>query len=513
VSLIARLTDRIPRRLCSPAWQMFGLGLLAALALPPFFLLPLLWIVVPQFLRLLAAAKTTRRAIWIAWCFGFGFNLLGLFWVTEPILIMASQFWWAVPFAAPGLAAAVACYMMLPALAVFRIRPGLAMLLIFAGTLVMANLAQQFLFTGFPWNFWGTDWAIPGRLGTIMIQPAAIIGMHGLTLLTVILGGMPMLGRRGWVSAAAMLAVWAGFGLWRTSGGPAPDQNLNVAMIQPDFAVPGSFTPPALRARWRRDLAMTRQALAAAGSGRTVVIWPETASPALLQRDAGARAAIAAVAGPSPVLAGSFRYTKTGQLRNSLIAINGAGAPAGFYDKWKLVPFGEYTPAIIPVKITPGIGFTPGPGPRTLHVPGIPPVGPLICYESIFSGEIVDRKDRPAWLLNISDNAWFGNTTGPRQDFATTRLRTVEEGLPLVVDTNSGISALIGPYGSVRARLGLDRRGILVHKLPVAIKPDLFAQFGLTVDGLLSFYIVTLGLVLLILRDVDSARSSAKEMS
>ena len=506
MQLIQPLAAAVPRRFCSPAWRMFGLGLLAALALPPFFVLPLLWIVVPSVLRLLGRAGTVRKAAWLAWCFGFGFNLLGLFWVTEPILIMARQFWWAVPFAAPGLAAAVACYMILPGVAVFWLRPGMPMLLIFAGTMVMANLAQQFLFTGFPWNFWGADWAIPGRLGTIMMQPAWIIGMHGLTLLTVILAGMPLFGRRGWASAAAVLIVWAAFGVWRTSAGPAPDQNLAVAMIQPDFAVPGRFSRSALRARWRRDLMMTRQALAGAGGKPSVVVWPETASPALLQSNAEARAAIASVAGHTPVLAGSFRFTRSGKLRNSLIAIEGKGPPVAIYDKWKLVPFGEYTPAIIPIKITPGVGFTPGPGPRTLHVPGIPPVGPMICYESIFSGEIIDPHDRPAWLLNISDNAWFGDTTGPRQDFATTRLRAVEEGLPLAVDTNSGISAMIGPHGSVRAELGLDRRGIIVSQLPVAISPGMFAKYGLTVDGVLSFYAVSLGLVLLILQDLQSPR-------
>ncbi|MHB1549533.1 MAG: nitrilase-related carbon-nitrogen hydrolase, partial [Acidimicrobiales bacterium] len=139
-----------------------------------------------------------------------------------------------------------------------------------------------------------------------------------------------------------------------------------------------------------------------------------------------------------------------------------------------------------------------GPGPRTLHVPGIPPVGPLICYESIFSGEIIDKSDRSAWLLNISDNAWFGDTTGPRQDFATTRLRAVEEGLPLVIDTNSGISAVIGPHGRVVAKLGLDRRGILTHRLPVALLVTPYGRFGLTMAGILSFYCVVSGLILLI---------------
>jgi apolipoprotein N-acyltransferase len=485
-ALRERLAPRLPRWLRTPAWASFGLGLLAALALPPFYLLPLLWLAVPGLLRLLTAAGSWRRALWIGFCFGFGFNLLGLFWVTEPMLITIDQFWWAIPFAAPGLAAAVAGYMLIPALLIYRLKPGFGLVLVFAGIMVLMNLAQQFLFTGFPWNYWGTDWAIPGRLGTVMIQPAAMIGMHGLTLLTIILAGLPLCGRRGWAGAALLLALWVGFGLARTASGPAAERSLTIAMIQPNFAVPGGFSQAALQARWRRDLEMTQQAMQQAGPGPKAIIWPETASPALLQSDAQARAAIAAIAGDTPVLAGSFRFTKSGQLRNSLVVVRGAGPAPAYYDKWKLVPFGEYTPSIIPFKITPGSGFTPGPGPRTLHVKGIPPVGPLICYESIFSGEIVDRTDRPAWLVNISDNAWFGDTTGPRQDFATTRLRAVEEGLPLVVDTNSGISAFIGPHGTVHAQLGLDRRGILVHKLQVALPPTIFGRFGLWLDLILS---------------------------
>ncbi len=499
-----RWTATLPARLNTDPWRAFGLGLLAALALPPFYLLPLLWLVVPGLLRSLARAGSWRRAIWIGWCFGFGFNLLGLFWVTEPILIMAQQFWWAVPIAAPGLAAATACYFMLPAVAVYWIRPfrnhaaAAAMVLMFAGVMVMANLAQQFLFTGFPWNFWGADWAIPGEIGVIMMQPAAWGGIFLLTLLTCLAAGLPLLGRRGWIASAILMFCWVTFGLVRTAAGPAPDRDLTVAMIQPRFAVPGSFTRPALEARWQRDLHMTQQAMQQAGPGRKVIVWPETASPALLQSDASARAAIAAITGTTPVLAGSFRYGRTGKVYNSLIAVDGPGPAVAWYDKWKLVPFGEYTPAIIPFKITPGGGFAPGPGPRTLHVPGIPAVGPLICYESIFSGEIVDKADRPGWLLNISDNAWFGDSTGPHQNFATTRLRAVEEGLPLVVDTNSGISAVIGPHGRILARLGLDRRGLLVHKLPVALPSTPYAKFGLTIAGIIAFYSVALAVVMLI---------------
>jgi apolipoprotein N-acyltransferase len=486
------------------AWRALFLGGLSALALPPLFILPVLWIAVPGLLRLLARSGSWRRAILIGWCFGFGFNLLGLFWVTEPMLLTAQQFWWAVPIADPGLSAAVACYMIIPALLVYRLRPGLPMVLIFSAVLVLANLAQQFMFTGFPWNYWGADWALPGKAGVVMMQPAALAGIHGLTLLTVLVAGLPLLGRRGWYGAGAILAAWLGFGLYRSSR-PAPAApGFTVAMIQPKYRVPEDWSRPAVLARWQTELALTKQAIAAAGAGPKAVIWPESASPFMLQTDTAARAALASVAGTVPVIAGAIRFAANGTPRNSLEVVEAPGTIAAIYDKWKLVPFGEYTPDWIPVKVTPGGGFTPGPGPRTLAVPGIPKFGPLICYESIFSGEIIDRRDRPDWLVNITDNAWFGDSTGPWQDFATTRLRAVEEGLPLVVDANSGPSAVIDPYGRVVSRLGLDRRGILVAALPPKLRQTFYARFGLTIDGVLAFYFAACGLALLVAADNGS---------
>ncbi len=503
-----RLPAGIPDFWRGDAARALFLGALAALSLPPLFILPALWIAVPGLLRLLARSFTLKRAALLGWCFGFGFNLVGLFWVTEPMLLTARQFWWAVPIADPGLSAAVACYMIIPALVVCRLRPGLPMALLFSGALVIANLAQQFLFTGFPWNFWGADWALPGRAGTVMMQPAALIGIHGLTLLTALIASLPILGRRGWYGVGAIFACWIGFGFYRVARPALPAPDFTVALIQPQYRVPEDWRRPAVLARWQRELALTKQAIAAAGPGRKAVIWPESASPFMLQTDGPARAALAAVAGDVPVIAGAIRYAADGTPRNALEVVQGPGPVAAVYDKWKLVPFGEYTPHWIPLKVTPNGGFAPGPGPRTLVVPGIPKFGPLICYESIFSGEILDRLDRPDWLVNITDNAWFGDSTGPWQDFATTRLRAVEEGLPLVVDANSGMSAVINAYGQVVAWLGLDQRGVLVHQLPPRLPPTVYSRFGLTIDGVLALYVLAIGLAMMIA--LDSKSSSKK---
>jgi len=473
--------------------RAFLWGLAAALALPPLHLLPVLLFSVPALLNLLEAAGIWRRAALIGWLYGFGLALAGLYWITEPILTEAADFWWLVPFAAPLLAFAVAFYTVIPALAAYWIRrPGLGRLLVFAGAWVLSNLLQQFAFTGFPWNYWGTDWTIPGPLGDVFIQPAALAGVHGLTLATVILAGLPLLRRRGFVLLIAAVALWAGFGVARLQTKVAPT-GIKLALVQPDFPVPGSYDRPSLIAHWQRLLAMSAAGIAA---GANAIIWPEAASPWLLASDVNARQQLAAVTGTTPVLAGAFHIVSDTDARNSLVVTAGPGPALAVYDKWKLVPFGEYMPEWIPVKIIPdqlGTGFTPGPGPRTITIPGLPPFGPLICYEDVFSGEILPKGERPDWLVVITDDAWFGDSSGPRQHFENARLRAAEEGLPLARDANSGTSAVFNAFGHLEAALPLDGQGVLVQTLPGHLPPTLYARLGLTFPVILSVLSIVIG--------------------
>jgi apolipoprotein N-acyltransferase len=368
----------------------------------------------------------------------------------------------------------------------------LARLLVFSGAWVLSDLLRQFAFTGFPWNLWGTDWAIPGLAGDLFIQLAALIGVHGLTLLTVFIAGLPIFGRRGLAAACVLLVAWASFGAIHLRM-PVQATGIMLALVQPKFPVPGSYDRASLIARWQTLLAMSRAGI---NAGADAVIWPEGSSPWLLDTDAGARAELAAVTGPTPILAGALRAVSDTDFRNSLVVTEGPGPALAIYDKWKLVPFGEYMPKWIPVKITPdvlGSGFSPGAGPVTLHVPGLPPFGPLICYEAIFSGQIVDEKDRPRWLVNVTDDSWFGNSAGPRQHFADARLRAVEEGLPLARDANSGITAVIDSFGHVVSALPLGAEGVLVTALPGALPATLYARLGLTLPALLAILFLILG--------------------
>jgi len=273
---------------------------------------------------------------------------------------------------------------------------------------------------------------------------------------------------------------------------------------------------------------MTDEATSPAASGVsdvTHVIWPESALPFVLSESPEALAAIAALL-PDDVtlITGAVRRAPpapgdtSGRYRafNSVHVINGKGEIVATYDKTHLVPFGEYLPL---QKLLESIGleqltrmrggFTAGLAEKTLHLKGAPPVGPLVCYEIIFPGGAIDRADRPGWMLNLTNDAWFGDSTGPRQHLHQARLRAVEEGLPVVRAANTGISAVIDPYGRIVQELPLNRRGIIDSGLPEALPPTIFARYG---DRILAALLVIglLGALAGMLRDRRSAPRAAR---
>jgi apolipoprotein N-acyltransferase len=476
-------------------------GLIAALALPPTYILPALWISLPGLLWLIGRARSAREAGLFGLVFGFGLNLIGLYWITEPILIEAAQFWWLVPFAVPGLSVVVGVFIAVPSALAWWARPGLARILVLAGTWTLADLGLQFAFTGFPWNLWGTDVALPGLVGTVLIQPAAWIGVLGLTLMVVLAASLPALGRRGVIASALMMLVWAGAGAVRLAGAHPAAPAAMVGIIQGDGAAEFVSDRGAALALFRRYLTLSAAAVARArvldGRLPVVLLWPETASPFLLQTDATARQAISETVGPGvTVLAGMLRFGAGDSIYNSMGAVQGPGPLVAIYDKWHLVPFGEYQPAWLPFQILPGQGFSRGPGPETLHLPGLPPVGPIICYESVFSGQIIAQRQRPAWIALITNDAWFGDSSGPRQHLAASRLRAVEEGLPLARAANTGISALFDASGRQLERLGMEKQGVLVAALPGPLPPTIFSHLGLWAPGLLALLASLVGATL-----------------
>ncbi|SDB13787.1 apolipoprotein N-acyltransferase [Belnapia rosea] len=511
-SFLARLVALPWRRQLAAA---FGLGLIAALALPPVHAVPVLLVSIPGLLALTGAAPTARRAAWLGFAWGWGHGLAGIYWVTHAILTDVASFWWLVPLAAPAVAVPLALFVLPPVLVARALPAGWPRLLGFAGSWVLAELAQGFLLTGFPWNLMGTVWAF----AALPVQAAALVGVHGLSLLTVMLAGLPLVaGWRGWAGAAIGLLALGGFGAWRLAQPEAPAPGVQLLLVQGNVPQEVKWRPEQRMPNFERYLGLTaegaRHALAEADGRRLVAIWPETASPFLLAQDPDAqRMAAEALPPGATLLAGTVRaeWAPDGtlaQVFNSLVALDSTAKVEAVYDKSHLVPFGEYMPlaGLLPIRlVTGGMDFSAGPGPLRLAPPGLPAFGALICYEVIFPAAVTPAP-RPDWLVNITNDGWFGHSAGPWQHLAAARLRAVEEGLPLARAAQTGISALFDSRGRRLAMIPLGAMGTASIALPGPDAPTPFARWGLAIP--LAASLLCLGLAWL-LRPVVVSRTAS----
>ncbi len=447
-------------------------------------------VAVPVGLSVLLVLIDAAPGPWVAarrgYAFAVGMYCVGLYWLTNAILVRADEYWWLVPFATPVTALGLAAFSAVP-VGLARLAPrGPRRLLALAGLWTLSDLGRQFILTGFPWNLLGSVWELRGVLGDVMIQPASLISVHGLTWLTVLAGAAPAAGRRAMAAALVALVLWAGFGAWRVARPMPASPGLDVVLAQGDVPETSKLGGDGAIGIFRRYLDLTRQGVAQAGAVPSAVAWPETASPFLVDGDQPALDAIAGAMAPArAAFVGAPRYGPDGRGRNSMIAVLPDAIVAGVYDKAHLVPFGEFQPGILPIQVVPGGGLGAGPGRATLRVPGVPPFSPLICYEVIFPGEVVGP-ERPAWLLNITNDAWYGDSTGPRQHLQAARMRAVEEGLPVARAANTGISAVFDARGHETGRLEFGRRGVLVRPLGAALPATFFATHGLAIPVVLA---------------------------
>jgi apolipoprotein N-acyltransferase len=493
------------------AGMAVALGAVAALALPPLYVLPALVVALVGLLWLLdgacAAARPRRQAFVLGWCFGFGHFVVGLYWIANALLVDAERFGWLAPFAVGGLAAYFAFYPAAAVLVAAFVRPGVARILAFAAAWTLAEHVRGIVLTGFPWNPLGSVLAIHPAL----IQGAALGGVFALSFVVVLMAALPAtlagangvegpLRRRAGpsVAAAAMFGLILAGGAVRLAlapaAGSAPAEAPLVRVVQGAIPQTVKWRPELVREHFNLYLSLSRGAPGSgAGSDRapTAVIWPETAVPAVFDGSAEYTRAVAQAAAPGGiVITGVVRRDPRpapgapAAVWNSIIAVDSRGRLLAHYDKHHLVPFGEYVPLkrFNPLpKLTEGrVDFSAGSGPATLSLPGLPPLSPLVCYEAIFPGAVTaGTGPRPGLLLNLTNDAWFGTATGPYQHLVAARLRAVEEGLPLVRAANTGISALVDSYGRVIASIGLGRRGVLDVALPEPpVARTVFARLG-----------------------------------
>jgi apolipoprotein N-acyltransferase len=478
-------------------------GAAAAFAHPPFGVLPgllgyalLLWSVDRS-----AAARPLRSAFWRGWLAGVAYFAVGVWWVTEAFMVDAEHQGWMAPFAIAIMAAGLGAFWGLAAMAYRAARPrGWTRILVFAGALSLFEWARGHLF--FPWNLPGETW----RAGSAASQFASVVGAYGMSWITVAVAAAPALlvekdqRRRGLIINAAALAVLVGligFGLVQTrqappSHGPRP----LVRVVQADVEQSAKYDEA-----YFRDIVGRYVTLTARPAARTpdIVVWPEGAIPAAVEEylaeGTWTREAILQALKPGQTLIlGGYRVEGPSEkpvYRNSLFILrrtaDGIKLEA-VYDKHRLVPFGEFLPfedlmGRLGIKqlVHVGDGFTPGARPRPLVSSGAPPLQPLICYESLFPGfALRTGNPAPAWIVNISNDAWFGRTSGPWQHLNLASYRSIEEGLPMVRATPTGVSAVIDAFGRIQpgASLALGRQGVIDAEIPDSRERTPYSRLG-----------------------------------
>lgn len=477
-------------------------GALIAIGLPPTGWWPLAFFGLPLFLVLLDSG---RRARWhsgfgLGWGFGLGYFTVAYHWIGYAFLVEADTYLWMMPFMLGALSGGMAIYWGLAAMLARRLGgSGLQLALSFAVLLAAAEWLRGRLFTGFPW-------AAPGLLVDGMgpvAQSGSVIGMTGLTLVIVLWASMPYVfvapGRAshrvaGVVILLLLPALW-GWGTLRLAGATAEMvPGVAIRIVQPNLPQEQG---------WREDNARQifddLQQLSAMPTaerpegiaGISHVIWPESAVPFLIDESAAAQAELRPLLGGRTVLlTGAVRVDRKGEgqepdVHNSILVFDGEARPVQHYDKWRLVPGGEFLPfawlleplGFRQVVETPG-SFVPGAGPRTIVLPGGLRAGLAICYEAIFPDGLVDPAERPQVIVNVTNDGWFGQSTGPWQHLAQARLRTIEQGLPMIRAANTGISAVIDPYGRTLRMLPLMQKGVVDSPLPVAVSATPYARFG-----------------------------------
>ena len=489
-------------------------GAASALAMAPFNLFPVLFVTLPVLVWMLDGASgeddrpasAVRQAAAIGWFFGFGFFLAGLHWVGEAFLVEARIFAWMVPFvlvlfpAGLALFTAAAC-----AGAMLVWAPGFARILALAGAWTAGEWLRGHLFTGFPWN--GLGYAFAGS--EILAQSASLWGAYGLAFMVVLITAAPatladdhplerQTATRRWTGPAIMFAtvcVLAIFGYLRLADARllAVD-GVRVRIVQPNIPQAEKWLPDNQNRIFARYLDLSNQATSPETMGIddvTHLIWPESAMPFLLASRPDALAAIAALLPDgTELVTGALRRgdgsAPTGRPRvfNSILVVDSQGQVVSTYDKEHLVPFGEYLPfetvlARLGLRklVTLPLGFESGPGRVTVAPASGPRFSPLICYEIIFPGAVTDAGERPGWLLNVTNDAWFGSSIGPHQHFQQAKMRAIEEGLPLVRAANTGISAVVDPFGRTIGSLALGTAGVLDSRLPAALPPTLYVRF------------------------------------
>ncbi|MFC3614371.1 apolipoprotein N-acyltransferase [Lutimaribacter marinistellae] len=487
-----------------PFWQRFVLslttGAVAAFGLPPMGL----WVATLAALMLVPAiagsARSRGECALLGWALGLGYFGHALVWIVEPFLVDAARHGWMAPFGlfflAGGLALFWAAAFGLSMLAKGQRRRQIWFLI---GTLSIAEVARGFLLTGFPWAGFAQIW-----VGTDVAQLLALVGPYGLGAATLAIalppghtlargqGGGMLLIRSVPAMIFALFVI-----VWPNLRDPVEPGDQLVRLVQPNAAQHLKWHPDHAAEFFQRQLDYT-----AADPRPDLVVWPETSVPVWLDRARDAMEQVATASRGAPVVLGIQRSDYLGRIYNSMAVVGEGGTITDLYDKYHLVPFGEYVPfgdimadyGITGFAANAGQGFSSGYGPDLIEVGSLGRALPLICYEAVFPQQLNAVSDRADMLLQITNDAWFGTQSGPYQHLAQARMRAIEQGLPMVRVANTGISAMIDPLGQVTASLPLGEAGYIDATLPRPFPQTLYAITG-DLPVLLAIIALTLGVL------------------
>ncbi|MFT4078374.1 apolipoprotein N-acyltransferase [Rhodomicrobium sp.] len=512
--------DSLPTAIAGlKTWKLaliaFIAGALSVLAMAPFHLWPVLFLTFPLMIWVLDAVAlredaTTRRedylkrlksAALLGWAFGFGYFLAGIYWIGFAFYVDAQRYAVLMPFAVAGLCAALGLfYAVAGVLAAAMWRRGYARIIGFVFAFFCVEAARGYFFTGFPWNLFGQALAADDA----PMQMAAYIGIYGLTLAALFIFSAPAAfiaapGARfdrlpvPALVAALTLAAFYAVGAQRLQQSVGDVPGVRIRIVQPNIPQQEKWKPENRRWIFERALQLSRSGTSGEDiAAFTHVIWPESSVPVLfafndqIYSDEVRDALSALIPDGTSLIIGAERAEGSrepdGRPRfdrafNSLFLLGKGAEIRAVYDKIHLVPFGEYVP-FRDVLMKAGFsafshrldGFEAGLGPaRPIETPQAAPFLPLICYEIIFPGRTGNLPERPKWLVNITNDAWFGQSTGPYQHLHLARIRAVEEGLPVVRVANTGISAVIDPFGRILDKIDLGKAGTIDHSLPHAL--------------------------------------------
>ena len=464
----------MPPRLRLPLALLAGLVL--ATGQPPLNLWPLALAGLAGGLWLFARCPSAPAAAWTGWTMGAGYFGASMSWIVHPFLVESAVTGVLAPLGVIGLGGGLALFWALAWGLARRLALGLPGLV---ALWALAELARAYVLTGFPWGLVGYVLApSPGVYWTTLTGP------HGLSLLALgaaALAAGALLRRSAAMAGAAALAlavILGGGALLRPALPATPPDAPVIRMVQPNAPQHLKWHPDHIRGFFRTAVEAT-----AAGAPPDLILWPETAVPSLLHDAATPFEIILDAARGAQVALGIQRFE--GGYRNSLALLDGSTSPTAIYDKHHLVPFGEYMPFpdlfrridVAGLAVRADSGFVPGPGPRLIDTRAGRAL-PLICYEAVFPQDVLGAPERPDYLLQLTNDAWFGTWSGPYQHLMQARLRAIETGLPLVRAANTGVSAMIAPDGTITASLGLGQAGYVDAALPPALPPTLYARTG-----------------------------------